>query len=122
MGDLDSLEKFYKEISDKKIYQQFFEMFRLLESAVVELAELNGHSSKEPISPTLFCLEHGISFDERGKIIVMLNKLISENRDIDSSALKLELIKKVPKLDSFSDEVILGMITTFRKTYVIEED
>lgn len=104
------------------INNQILEEFYLLKSAVTELAELSGHSSTKPISPSLFCLEQGITFDEKGKIILLLNKLLSENKTICYSELKEKLVSKVPKLNLLSEEVFEGMITIFAKIYVIDEE
>ncbi|MCS4488774.1 hypothetical protein [Streptococcus sciuri] len=116
MGTLD--ERHYKDFSG----EYFFERLWLLESAVRELAELLGDSSKKPISASLFCLEHGLTIDDRGKIIMLLNRLLSENDELEYTLLKKYLIESVPKLECFADEVLLGMISIFKKTYVAEED
>ncbi|RLK62557.1 hypothetical protein D3H64_09020 [Atopobacter sp. AH10] len=94
----------------------------LIESAISELAELHGHSALNPVSPSLFCLENGITFDERGKIIILLNRLFSENENVSYLELKRNIIREVPKLALLSEEVFEGMVNIFKKNYVIEEE
>lgn len=113
MGTLN--EQHYKDFPNEHSFERLY----LLESAVRELAELLGHSSKKPISASLFCLEHELTVDDRGQIIMLLNKLLSENDEIEYTLLKQHLIKSVPELEFLADEVFLGMIAIFKKTYVM---
>ena len=49
---------------------------RLVLLALEQIAEALGHSNSNPISASLLCLEHGISFDEMGKIMVAFNQIL----------------------------------------------
>ena len=44
--------------------------------ALEQIAEAMGHSNSNPLSTSLLCLEHGISFDEMGKIMVAFNQIL----------------------------------------------
>ncbi|MFK8242757.1 MULTISPECIES: hypothetical protein [unclassified Facklamia] len=104
------------------IDEYVLDKLNLIESSISELAELHGHSTLKPVSASLFCLENGITFDERGKIILLLNRLFSEDENFSYLELKRNLIREVPKLALLSEEVFEGMVTIFKKIYVIEED
>ena len=41
---------------------------RLVLLALEQIAEALGHSNNNPLSTSLLCLEHGISFDEMGRL------------------------------------------------------
>lgn len=91
--------------------------YELLRDAVSELAEILGHSAVKPISSSLFCLEHGLTIEDRDKIIMKLNLLTSEKASFGE--IKLQLIEEIPELKRFSDDVFKGMVDVFLKIYVL---
>ncbi|TWS94377.1 hypothetical protein [Streptococcus sp. sy018] len=102
---------------DKDILEHLY----LLESAVSELAELNGHSSTRPISFSLFCLQHELTLKERDDLILLINKCFSENKDANFVSLKEQINIKLPKTKLFSDKVMSGMIEILKKDYLISD-
>lgn len=48
----------------------------LLLGALNELAEALGDSNSSPLSSSLLCLRCGITFDQKGKIVVSFNQVL----------------------------------------------
>lgn len=76
------------------------ENYILLEAAVAELAEHLGHSVTDPLSMSLFCLETGLSLEERDKIMSRLS-LLADRDYFESDKVRADLEKIVPKFPSF---------------------
>lgn len=92
---------------------------KLLEEALGELASLLGDQPTKPVSANLFCLEHGLTFEERSTIILTLNRMASELPLTDMATIRTVLVEKVPKLSDLSAPVFEGMVTVFVKNYVL---
>ena len=56
---------------------------RLYFDSLMELAESLGHSNQNPLSLSLLCLGHGISFEQKGKIFLEFNKVPSKSNATD---------------------------------------
>lgn len=52
---------------------------RLYYEALVEVAEALGHTNTNPLSLSLLCIGHGISFEQKGKIYIEFNAILREN-------------------------------------------
>lgn len=91
------------------------ENYMLLEEAVVELAEHMGHSATDPLSMSLFCLETGLSLEERDKIMSRLS-LLADRDDFEINKVRADLEKIVPKISEFSNDTFKGMLKIFRKS------
>jgi len=94
----------------------------LLLCALGEMAEALGHSNHNPVSLSLLCLQHGISFEEQGKIMVSFNQVLQNTA---SDNLSVELFRKAmeenaPIAKQFSDDVIIGFIKAFAKNRIAE--
>lgn len=91
---------------------------RLYLDALMELAEAMGHSWEKPLSLSLLCLSHGITYDEKEKIYMAFNRILAEcefdELDIDLFRKAMEEISEVAK--EFAD-VVVG---AFIKAYAIE--
>ncbi|WOY89207.1 hypothetical protein R7892_00205 [Ligilactobacillus murinus] len=90
------------------------ENYILLEAAVAELAEHLGHSVTDPLSMSLFCLETGLSLEERDKIMSRLS-LLADRDYFESDKVRADLEKIVPKISEFSNDTFKGMLKIFRK-------
>ena len=91
---------------------------RLYLEALMEIAEAMGHSWEKPISLSLLCLSHGISFEEKGKIYTAFNKILKEYEFDD---LELNLFRKAmeecsDEAKDFADIVVKGFV----KAYAID--
>lgn len=95
---------------------------RLYFDSLMELAESLGHSNQNPLSLSLLCIGHDISFEQKGKIFIEFNKVLREN---EFDELSIELFKKamgkiVPEANTFSDTVIIGFIKAYAKLLIPE--
>ena len=85
---------------------------RLYLDALMELAEAMGHSWEKPLSLSLLCLSHGITYDEKEKIYMAFNRILAEcefdELDIDLFRKAMEEISEVAK--EFADVVVGAFI------------
>ena len=90
---------------------------RLYFDSLMELAESLG-----PLSLSLLCLGHGISFEQKGKIFLEFNKVLRENEfdDLSVALFKKSMEKIVPEANEFSDTVIIGFIKAYAKLLIPE--
>lgn len=90
--------------------------------ALNEIAESIGSTNDNPISLHLFCLNHNITFDELGKILVAFNTILRSHtfEELDFSLFKNALCKECKAANSFSDDVIVAFIIVFAKWMLIE--
>jgi len=95
---------------------------KLYYESLMELAESCGHSNDNPLSISLLCLSHNITFEQRGKIFVEFNKIIKENQfeDLSIQLFKNTMIKIVPQAESFDDKIIMGFIKGYAKNLIPE--
>ena len=95
---------------------------RLYFDSLMELAESLGHSNQTPLSLSLLCLGHGISFEQKGKIFLEFNKVLRENEfdDLSVALFKKSMEKIVPEANEFSDTVIIGFIKAYAKLLIPE--
>lgn len=91
---------------------------RLYLDALMELAEAMGHSWDKPLSLSLLCISHGITYDEKERIYFAFNRILAEydfeKLEIDLFRNAMEEISEVAK--DFADVVVIGFV----KAYAIE--
>ncbi len=88
----------------------------------MELAESLGHSNQNPLSLSLMCLQHGITFEEKSRIFVKFNDVLHKFAfdDLSINLFKKEMIDVVPEAEQFSEIVIIGFIKAYAKTLIPE--
>lgn len=95
---------------------------RLVLCALEEIAEALGDSNYNPISTALLCLRHGISIDERDKIVVSFNQVLQEkdiyNLEVEDFRRALERV--VPFAKSFDDSVVVAFIKACSRNHIAE--
>ncbi len=95
---------------------------RLYFESLMELAEALGHSHQNPLSLSLLCLGHGITFEQKGKIFLEFNSIL---RNYDFDDLEVDMFKEAmininPIARSFSDVVVVGFIKAYAKLLIPE--
>ena len=95
-----------------------FEKERLYLDALMELAEAMGHSWEKPLSLSLLCLSHGVSYDEKEKIYLAFNRILNEYEfdELDIALFRNAMEKNAEVAKEFADVVVGGFI----KAYAIE--
>ena len=95
---------------------------RLVLLALEQIAEALGHSNNNPLSTSLLCLEHGISFDEMGKIMVAFNQILrrKEFDDLEVSDFREALEEITPVAREFSDSVVVAFIKAYARNHIAE--
>lgn len=95
---------------------------QLLYDALGEIAEAIGDSNYNPISTSLLCMGHGISFDQKGKIIVAFNQVLREKEfeDLSVEDFKKALEAVVPDAKDFADVVVIAFIKAFARNHIAE--
>lgn len=95
---------------------------RLVLLALEQIAEALGHSNSNPISTSLLCLGHGISFDEMGKIMVAFNQILrrKEFDDLEVSDFRKALEEITPAAKEFSDSVVVAFIKAYARNHIAE--
>ena len=90
---------------------------RLYLDSLTELSEALGHSYQNPLSLSLLCLIHGISFEQKGKIFIEFNSLLRQYEfyDLEVDLFKKAMIKIVPEANDFSEIVVIGFIKAYAK-------
>ena len=95
---------------------------QLIYDALSEIAEAVGDSNYNPISTSLLCLRHGISFDEKGKIMVAFNQVLRtkdfEELKIQDFRMALEEVTPIAKY--FSDLVVTAFIKAYARNHIAE--
>lgn len=94
----------------------------LLLCALGEMAEALGHSNCNPVSVSLLCLQHGISFDEQGKIMVAFNRVLQNFKwdELSVQLFRTAMEGEAPIAKEFSDDVVIGFIKAFAKNRIAE--
>lgn len=90
----------------------------LLKDSIIDLAILMGHTSTEPISSHIFCLEFDFTQEEHDKVLLRLN-LLSDKKSLKVAEIRAELIKIVPKIAELSNDIFNGMLKIFLKQFDI---
>ncbi len=95
---------------------------RLVLLALEQIAEALGHSNSNPISASLLCLEHGISFDEMGKIMVAFNQILrrKEFDELEVSDFRQALEEITPMAKEFADPVVVAFIKAYARNHIAE--
>ncbi len=95
---------------------------RLYFDTLTELSEALGHSYQNPLSLSLLCLIHGISFEQKGKIFVEFNSILREYEfyDLKVDLFKKAMVKIVPEARAFSEIVVIGFIKAYAKLLIPE--
>lgn len=95
---------------------------RLVLLALEQIAEALGHSNSNPISTSLLCLGHGISFDEMGKIMVAFNQILRKKEfdDLKVSDFRKAMEEITPAAKEFSDSVVIAFIKAYARNHIAE--
>lgn len=95
---------------------------RLYLDSLTELSEALGHSYKNPLSLSLLCIIHGISFDQKGEIFVKFNFILRkyEFDDLKVNLFKDAMVEVIPEAISFSEVVVIGFIKAYAKNLIPE--
>lgn len=95
---------------------------RLFFDALNEIAEALGDSNSNPISTSLLCLRTGITFDEKGKIMVAFNHVLQNVSfdELDILCFREALENVVPCAKDFSDILIVAFIKAFARNHIAE--
>ena len=95
---------------------------RLVLLALEQIAEALGHYNNNPLSTSLLCMEHGISFDEMGKIMVAFNQILrrKEFDDLEVSDFREALEEITPVAREFSDSVVVAFIKAYARNHIAE--
>ena len=91
---------------------------RMYLDALMELAESIGHSWEKPLSLSLLCLSHGISYDEKGQIYLSFNQILNkyEFEELDIILFRNAMEEVTESAKNFDNIVIKGFI----KAYALE--
>lgn len=98
------------------LIEQLYEQNKLLAAAFYEI-----HGDYVE-STSLFCIEHEISFLERNKIMLLLNKYAEEHTLLEEKFWKEMLCSEIPKLTKLQEEEFKRMLSLFWKDYVIVDE
>lgn len=95
---------------------------QLIYGALSEIAAALGDFNSNPISTNLLCLRHGISFEQKGKIMVEFNQVL---RSVPFDDLTVPLFRKalekiVPDAENFSDVVVVAFIKAYARNHIAE--
>ena len=95
---------------------------RLVYFALEQIAEAMGHSNSNPLSTSLLCLEHGISFDEMGKIMVAFNQILRKKKfeDLEVADFRQALEEVTPVAKDFADSVVVAFIKAYARNHIAE--
>ena len=95
---------------------------QLIYDALSEIAQVLGDSNYNPISTSLLCLKHGISFDEKGKILVAFNQVLQRISfdDLTLSDFRLAMEQVVPAAKEFDDLVIVAFVKAYARNHLAE--
>ena len=95
---------------------------RLVLLALEQIAEALGHSNSNPLSTSLLCLEHGISFDEMGKSMVAFNQILrrKEFDELEVSDFRQALEEITPIAKDFADTVVVAFIKAYARNHIAE--
>ncbi len=94
----------------------------LLLGALNELAEALGDSNSHPLSSSLLCLRCGITFDQKGKIMVAFNQVL---RNVPFDSLEVANFRKalqeiVPEAKDYAESLIIAFIKAFARNHIAE--
>lgn len=95
---------------------------RLVYLALEQIAEAMGHSNSNPLSTSLLCLEHGINFDEMGKIMVVFNHILRKKKfeDLEVADFRQALEEVTPVAKDFADSVVVAFIKAYARNHIAE--
>lgn len=95
---------------------------RLVYLALEQIAEAMGHSNSNPLSTSLLCLEHGISFDEMGKVMVAFNQILRKKKfeDLEVADFRQALEEVTPVAKDFADSVVVAFIKAYARNHIAE--
>lgn len=95
---------------------------RLYFESLMELAESLGHSHQNPLSLSLLCLAHGVTFEEKGKIFISFNEILRRKNfeELTVELFKEAMINITSVAQGFSEIVIIGFIKAYAKTLIPE--
>ena len=95
---------------------------RLVYFALEQIAEAMGHSNSNPLSTSLLCLEHGISFDEMGKVMVAFNQILRKKKfeDLEVADFRQALEEVTPVAKDFADSVVVAFIKAYARNHIAE--
>lgn len=100
----------------QNLIEQLYEQNQLLVSAFYEIHGDNAAST------SLFCIEHKISFLERNKIMLLLNKYAAEHTLLEEKFWKEILCPEIPSLIKLQEDEFKRMLSLFWKDYVIVDE
>lgn len=94
----------------------------LLLGALNELAEALGDSNSNPLSSSLLCMRCGITFDQKGKIMISFNQVL---KSVPFDDLKVEDFRKalqeiVPETKDYEESLIIAFIKAFARNHLAE--
>lgn len=87
-----------------------------------EIAEAVGDSNYNPVSVSLLCLGHGITFDEKGRIMAEFNQVLQNTafEDLKVEQFREAMKKVVPRSEEFADSVIIAFIKAYARNLIAE--
>ena len=87
-----------------------------------EIAEALGDCNSNPISASLLCLRHGLTFEDKGKIVVAFNSVLREKSfdDLSVDLFGQAFEKVVLKAKEYADVVVIAFIKAFARNYIVE--
>lgn len=95
---------------------------QLFYDALEEIAEALGDSNHNPLSTSLLCLRHGITFNEKGKVMIAFNQVL-QNKEFDDLTImdfKIAMERIVPAAKEFDDTVIIAFIKAYARNHIAE--
>lgn len=95
---------------------------QLIYDALSEIAQALGDSNYNPVSTSLLCLRHGISFDEKGKLLAAFNRVLQKIPfdDLALSDFRSAMEQIVPTAKEFDDLVIAAFVKAYAKNHLAE--
>lgn len=95
---------------------------RLVYLALEQIAEAMGHSNHNPLSTSLLCLEHGISFDEMGEIMVAFNQILRKKKfeDLEVADFRQAMEEVTLTAKNFADSVVVAFIKAYARNHIAE--
>lgn len=75
-----------------------------------------------PLSISLLCLKHGISFDEMGKVMVAFNQILRKKKfeDLEVADFRQALEEVTLVAKDFADSVVVAFIKAYARNYISE--
>lgn len=94
----------------------------LILRALNELAEALGDSNSNPLSSSLLCLRCGITFDQKGKIMVAFNQVLRTIPfdDLEVADFHKALQEVVPEAKDYAEPLTVAFIKAFARNHIAE--